>query len=171
MSTDNADKLRMLSTYLSQLDCQREDSTTIEQKTDRKALVQLYEHLPFQYPSLFEELLLNYRWDALDLSLLRVKPNRAGEDLSGFLSEICADEYIHEYCIQNNFLLFGMGPDVSYDPACFQVVPTLHPDSYPVMLIDHEDILCLRKKVRTEVLATNFESLIEMVLERFGLNS
>lgn len=63
----------MLSTCLSQVDCQCEDSTTIEQKTDRKALVQLYEHLPFQYPSLFEELLLNYRWDELDLLHIPMK--------------------------------------------------------------------------------------------------
>jgi hypothetical protein len=61
---------------------------------------------------------------------------------------------------------FGQGPDIDYDPVCFDIKSRTQSGDYRVVKIDHEKILCnYRVKVVAE-LAPSFEELVLQTIRR-----
>jgi hypothetical protein len=134
--------------------------------TDPKLLDPLYANLPARFPPLYEELVLSYRWAEVDLQTFRLLANPPGADLSGLLAEIERDKGLTESLIPAGYIKFGKGPDVDYDPVCFDLKSRAKGKDYRIVKIDHEEILCnYRVKVVTE-LAPSFEQLVRQTIER-----
>lgn len=133
--------------------------------TDRPALEPLYQKLPGRFPSLYEELVLNYRWAEVDLGRFRLLANPLGPDLCDLESEIFRDPGLIESLLPAGLVPFGKGPDVDYDPVCFQLAGTT-PDRARIVKVDHEEILCRWKVVIVGELAANFRELVEETIER-----
>ena len=58
------------------------------------------------------------------------------------------------------FIQFGQGPDVDYDPVCFDIKPQTPRKDYRIVKLDHKEILCHhRAKVVAEI-APSFEQLV-----------
>ena len=63
------------------------------------------------------------------------------------------------------FLPFGKGPDIDYDPVCFDVSSRKKGREMRIVKIDHEEILCNHKvKVGAE-LASSFEALVQGTID------
>lgn len=133
------------------------------QMTESSALEAIYTIIPARFPSLFEKLLLSFRWYGADTGLFRIFPNPPGEDLSQFLSNMQRDQAMFEFCLQNGFVLFGLGPDLRHDAVCFDVRKSVHGRKYPVVKLDHEQILCNSRIKILENLAKNFDDLVRLV--------
>jgi hypothetical protein len=128
----------------------------------------LYAKLPAKFPPLFERLLLSYRWAEIDLHKYRLLPNPPGADLRGFLQEMSRDKGLWEALIPAGFLQFGRGPDIDYDPVCFDISSRKKSREMRVVKIDHEEILCnYRVKVLGE-LAPSFEALVQSTIDLAG---
>ncbi len=66
-----------------------------------------------------------------------------------------------QYTPSFRFIQFGRGPDIDYDPVCFDVSSRKRNREMKVVKIGHEDILCnYRVKVVAE-LAPSFEALAQ----------
>jgi hypothetical protein len=136
-------------------------------RTDAKPelLEPLRAKLPAKFPLLFERLLLSYRWAEIDLHKYRLLPNPPGADLRGFLQEMSRDKGLWEALIPAGFLQFGRGPDIDYDPVCFDISSRKKSREMRVVKIDHEEILYnYRIKVVAE-LAPSFEALVQSTID------
>ena len=76
-------------------------------KTDPAQLESLYAKLPARFPPLYERLLLTYRWDMVDLELLRLLPNPPGDNFSGLLPN--EKNFLSNFLIRAGCIRFGFG--------------------------------------------------------------
>jgi hypothetical protein len=120
-------------------------------------------------PPLYDELVRNYVWDTVDLGTFRLLENLSPVPAS-LEREITADPVLFRMLSAGGFAQFGRGPDVDYDPVCFDL-RSRHPDGdCRIVKIDHEDIL-IREKVRiVDELAPSFRHLIVDVIQRASTN-
>jgi hypothetical protein len=137
----------------------------VKAETNRALLEPVYAKLPARFPPLYEELVLSYRWATVDLQSLRLLANPPGPDLGRLLAEISRDPAIWESLIPAGYVQFGRGPDMDYDPVCFEIKSRSKNGDYRVVKIDHEEILCnFRVKVVSE-LAPSFYELARRTIQ------
>lgn len=135
-------------------------------QTDHASLEPIYSKIPAKFPRLFEQLLLSYRWAEIDLVDFRLVPNPFGSGLGGFLEQMSKAPAIWKALIPGGYIQFGKGPDMDYDPVCFDISSRRKNGDYKIVKIDHEQILCYdRVKVVAEV-APGFEELANRTIER-----
>ncbi len=133
--------------------------------TPRSCLEKIYHKLPASFPTLFESLVLSYRWAEVDLQSYRLLANPPGEDLSGLLAEMSRDPGLWEALLPAGYIQFGKGPDIDYDPVCFDIKSRSRSGDCRIVKIDHEEILCnYRVKVVAE-LAPSFEELLLQTIQ------
>ena len=134
-------------------------------ETPRSHLQEVYAELPGRFPPLFERLLLMYRWAEVDLDTYRLLANPPGDDLNGFFQQMTNDPYLWDALSPAGFLQFGKGPDLDYDPVCFDIKTCKKGGDCRIVKIDHEEILCHdRVKVVAE-LAPSFYQLVLQSIE------
>lgn len=133
--------------------------------TDRSLLEPLYAKLPGRFPPLYEKLVLSYRWAEVDLMSYRLIANPPGPDLNGLFEEITRDSALRDALLPAGYIQFGKGPDLDYDPVCFDVNASIKGD-YRIIKFDHEEILCNdRLKIVAEV-ASSFEELVSQTIKQ-----
>jgi hypothetical protein len=135
-------------------------ATVIRCATPREALTELRTSLPYRLPPLFEELLLTYRWPEADLGTLRLLANPVGPDLTGWLNEVRRDPVFCAELIPRGWVPFGKGPDLNYDPVCFDLRRRDKDGDCRVVRLDHEELLCNSRLVEAEELAPSFAALV-----------
>ena len=132
----------------------------IKMSTARSHLDALYARLPARFPPLFENLVLRYRWAEVDLQSYTLLANPPGQDLSGLLHEMSRAPALWDALLPTGYVQFGKGPDMDYDPVCFDIRSRRKNGDCRIVKIDHEEILCNdRVKVVAE-LAPTFEQLL-----------
>jgi hypothetical protein len=120
----------------------------------------LYAKLPARLPPLFEKLVLSYRWAEVDLQSYRLLANPPGSDLTGLFNEMSKDSGLWDALLPAGYVQFGKGPDLDYDPVCFDIKSSNKNRDYRVVKIDHEEILCNYRVKVVEELAPSFEQLV-----------
>lgn len=131
--------------------------------TPRSALDELYSKLPGRFPTLFEDLLLNYRWLEVDLWEYQLYPNFNYEDsLKSFITMIEYDSCMSEFLLKKGYIQFA---DFQHDAICFDTNSSNNPDEMKIIQLDHEDILCWDKLNIKKELAPNFEQLVRYTID------
>ena len=126
----------------------------------------IYAKLPAPFPPTFEQLVLSYRWAEVDLGTYRLVANPPGPDLSGLGAEICRDEFMWKHLIRNGYVRFGKGPDMDYDPVCFDISSRRKNKDCKIVKLDHEQILCNERIEIVAELAPGFEELMLQTIDR-----
>lgn len=137
-----------------------EDFFVIFQASEPSSLAPIYSLIPGKFPPLYEELVLNYRWPRADVGRYRLLANPPGKDHGGLLEEICRDKALFDFCTRHGYVQFGRGPDICFDPICFDTNNGTDRKNFPVVQLDHEEILCNDRLRVVQVLARNFEELV-----------
>jgi len=137
----------------------------LRKRTDPSQLDPLLAKLPAKFPPLFEELVLSYRWAEVDLQLFRLLPIPPGPDLSGLLHAMMKAKALWDGLLPAGFIQFGMGPDMDYDPVCFDIRSRTKRKDYRIVKIDHEEILCNNRVKVVAELAPSFEQLLLRTIE------
>ena len=136
-------------------------------ETPQPFLDEIYAELPnqFRFPRLFEQLLLSYRWAEVDLDTYRLLANPPGDDLNGFFQKMSHPDF-WDVLIPAGFIPFGKGPDVDYDPVCFDINTRKQGGDCRIVKIDHEEILCNNRVKVVAELAPSFYQLVLQTIER-----
>jgi hypothetical protein len=134
-------------------------------RTDAKHLQPLYSKLPARFPPLFERLILSYRWAEIDLQSYRLLANPPGPDLSGLFAGMSKDLFLWDCLIRSGYIRFGLGPDIDYDPVCFDISSRKKNRDCRIVKIDHEEILCNNRIKVVAELAKSFQQLVENTVE------
>jgi hypothetical protein len=135
------------------------------QATNPEMLDPLYAKLPARFPPLYERLVLTYRWAEIDLESYRLLGNPLGPDLSGLLDEMLRDKFLSAHHLKNGYVPFGKGPDIDYDPVCFELNSRKKNREFRIVKLDHEEILCNERIKIVAELAPTFEQLVKKTIE------
>lgn len=125
----------------------------------RSCLEEIYARLPGRFPPLFERLVLSYRWAEVDLGRYRLLANPPGTNLHGLLQQM-SDRGLWDALIPAGFVQFAKGPDLNYDPVCFDMKSRNKRGDCRIVRIDHEEILCNYRVKVVAGLASSFEQLV-----------
>jgi hypothetical protein len=109
---------------------------------------------------LYEQLVLSPRWAEVDLKSYRLLANPP--DLAGLLNQISRDPAFWASLLSAGYIQFGRGPDIDYDPVCFDVNSRKKNNrECRIVKIDHEEILCNNRIKVVGELASSFEELVD----------
>src|SRR5579871_1211771 len=134
--------------------------------TPSPALEALYHELGLsglgatRFPPLYETLILSYRWSEVDLGNYRLLANEPAEDLSPLLAALRRDMHLYATLVPNGYIPFGKGPDLDYDPVCFDFRQRQKNGDCRIVKLDHEAIACYGRIRETGELAPNFRTLV-----------
>ena len=132
----------------------------IEVETEPSLLDPIYSTVSSRFPPLFERLVLSYRWAEVDLRSYRLIANPPGAGFTGLLHEMSKDPIIWNCLLEAGYIQFGRGPDVDYDPVCFDISARKKNNDCKIVKIDHEQILCHNRIKKVAELAPTFEQLM-----------
>ena len=118
------------------------------------------------FPPLFERLVLSYRWAEVDLGSYRLVANPPGTGLDALLPEMSKDPIIWNCLLEAGYIQFGKGPDIDYDPVCFDISARTKNNDCKIVKIDHEQILCNNRVETVAELAPTFEQLMLDTIDR-----
>jgi hypothetical protein len=134
--------------------------------TAKESLNPLYDKLPARFPPLFERLVLSYRWAEIDLQLFTLLANPPVPDLSRFFEQISKGPALWAALIAAGYLQFAKGPDMDYDPVCFDIKSRRKNGDCRIVKIDHEEILCNNRVKVVAQLAASFEDLVKDTIRK-----
>lgn len=134
----------------------------IKADTSPATLEDIYARLPARFPRLFELMVLSYRWAEVDLVSYSLLANPPSSDLTGFIQQITQSPAFSEALLPAGFIQFGRGPDMDFDPVCFDIKGRKQGGDCRIVKIDHEEILC---NSRVKVVAELAPSLYQLVLQ------
>ena len=132
----------------------------IMEQTPRSELEQLYQSVPGSFPDLYEQLALSYRWYDVDIGQLRLVTS-LGPGLIGLQYSITKDRGLFDVLTPAGYVQFGKGPDVDYDPVCFDFFRRRPDGDCPIVKFDHEEILQNKCLVEVGQIAPSFRELVE----------
>jgi hypothetical protein len=137
----------------------------IKVNTETSALEPIYSRLPARFPRLFERLVLLYRWAEVDLKSYRLLANPPGPGLGGLLEQMYQGPDMWNCLLEAGYIQFAKGPDVDFDPVCFDINGRRQNRDYRILKIDHEEILCNNRVQVVAELAPSFERLMERTIK------
>jgi hypothetical protein len=108
---------------------------------------------------------LSYRWADVDLQSYTLLANPQGTDLLRLFSQISRDPGLWAALIPAGYIRFGRGPDMDYDPVCFDIKSRRKNGDCRVVKIDHEEILCNNRVKVVSELAPGFEELVQKTIQ------
>jgi hypothetical protein len=126
----------------------------------------IYAQLPAHFPPLYETLVLSYRWAEVDLKTYRLVANPLSAGLERLLNQMTGDTGLTEMLLPAGYIQFAKGPDVDYDPVCFDLNSKKKAGEFATVKIDHEEILCNYRLKVVAKLAASFEELIQDTIDR-----
>ena len=113
-----------------------------------------------RFPPLYEILLLTHRWAKVDLGNYRLLANEPAKDFAPLLAAMRDDACLFANLVPNGYIQFGQGPELGYDPVCFDFRQRQENGDCRIVKIDHEAILCKGRIRETAKLAPDFRSLV-----------
>lgn len=110
-------------------------------------------------PEPLRSLVEHYRWAEFEVGPLSAFGNLGDRSHHDLLKAPFSDKPIFVWLRAHGLLQIGRLASGSYDPVCLDLAA---PGEEPsIVVVDHEDILLCRRKVRVSKLAESLESLVE----------
>jgi hypothetical protein len=131
------------------------------------ALQELYRSVPGPMPPLYERLILSYRWTEVDVGRVRLLGSLP-PGLQGLQGAILRDSGLFEQLSPAGYVQFGRGPDMDYDPVCFDLRHRDSDGDCRIVKFDHEEILCNRRLSDVAEIAPSFRALVEAIVADAG---
>lgn len=120
-------------------------------------------HRGRRLPLLFEQLVLSYRWPAVDIGVCRMLANPPGSGLEPLASAMFGDPVLTEVLLGSGFVRFALAGNGSYDPICFDS-PGYNDGDCPIVRLDHESVLTNGEVGKAERVFESFRDLIHAAL-------
>jgi hypothetical protein len=116
--------------------------------------------LPKKFPPSYHSFISRYMFPAFEFGPVFLFGNTGYEIHSELKDKIFRDKAIADELLPAGYLQFGNPYEGNYDPVCFDT-NKINDNEYPIVQIDHEEILC-RSRIRVvKVIAPSFLKLIE----------
>jgi hypothetical protein len=123
------------------------------------AVEAFYRRVPGRLPVLYEQMILRYQWGEAVLGAFRLLPNYP-PSLEGLVKTVQSDSVMFRVLSAHGLVQFGKGPEMDYDPICFDLNKRCSDGDCAIVKADHEQILN-HESVRLDgVFAGSFRELV-----------
>ena len=112
--------------------------------------------LPRRFPASFRSLVTRYAFPAFDAGGLSFFSNTGGDSRAELGVAIFRDDVIAGVTLGSGFIQFARPDDGSYDPVCFDATRAASNREFPLVRLDHEEILCRGGVRGLKVVAPSF---------------
>ena len=102
---------------------------------------ELEKKLGKRYPASFHSLLTRYQFIPFEIGGIQFFGNTGLNDIDEMAVAIFRDPIIAQTTQAHGYIQFACPADGSYDPICFDTSARAHNREYPIVHIDHEQIL------------------------------
>ena len=122
--------------------------------------------LPKRFPVSYSSLITRYAFPAFDAGDIHFFANSGDQSLDELSVAIFQDPNIAQMTHANCFIQFARPESGSFDPICFDARRSANNREYPIVRLDHEDILCRNKIGRITNIAGSFYRFISDFVQR-----
>ena len=102
----------------------------------------LEQKLPTRLPSSFHYFVTHYRYANFEVGDISFFPNTGEDTYDELVIAMFQDVYMSPFLLKNGLIQFGRRAGGHYDPICFDLKPKAQNREFPIVQIDHEEILC-----------------------------
>ena len=121
---------------------------------------------PKRFPNLFMNLITRYSFPAFEVGDVFLFGNTGQPVFYEFADRLHADKLLTESLFHEALLPFGCPGECNYDPVCFDGKRQSRKSlDCPIVLVEHEEILCNDKVQVKKELYPSFETFILKVIE------
>ena len=134
----------------------RQHYSDIEQIQHAHWIANLEEKLSKRYPRSFISFVTRYRFPSFEIGGIRFFANTGLNTEDELAPEIFRDSIIFSTLTTNGYIQFARPAKGSYDPICFATNKPAKNREYPIVRIDHEQILCYDRIGKPQPLFQSF---------------
>jgi hypothetical protein len=128
----------------------------IQPINDAPWITELEQRLPKRLPVSFRSLVTRYAFPPLEVGELLLFGNMGTDDVDEMSNAIFQDRIIAEGTMRAGYIQFARPATGNYDPICFDARRPVSNREFPIVRIDHEELLC-RDRIRvSEKFAQSF---------------
>jgi hypothetical protein len=142
-----------------------EKGVPIIQSTEINWIDRLTSILPTKYPQSFMSFITRYVFDEFTVSKITFFANHGSKDSNELINAIPKDSIIFKTTTANGFLQFARPSTGSYDPICFDFRKRSNDKEYPVVRLNHEEILQFKRIKIVERLYSSLPELMQTYLK------
>jgi len=132
-------------------------SGSIFQLIDDAPWIAVFEQrLPRRLPASFRSLVTRYSFAPFEAGRLSFYANRGIGDVEDLSVAIFRDKLIVDNTMKAGYIQFARPATGDYDPICFDANTAVSNREFPIVRLDHEEILCYERIRVTEKVADSF---------------
>jgi len=124
-----------------------------------------------RFPVSYGSLITRYAFSAFDAGGIHFFANRGDQSLDELSVAIFQDPNIAQVTHANNFIQFARPEGGSYDPICFDARRSASNREYPIVRLDHEDILSRNTISSVTNIASSFYRFVTDFVQRERLRA
>jgi hypothetical protein len=121
--------------------------------------------LPRRFPASFHSLVTRYAFPAFDAAGIQFFANTGDDSLDELRVAIFNDAIIASVTLAAGYIQFARPEDGSYDPICFDARRSAHNREYPIVRLNHENILIRNEVGAAAKMADSFYRFISAFVE------
>jgi hypothetical protein len=119
-------------------------------------ITQLEQRLPKRLPVSFRSLVTRYAFPPLQVGELSLFGNMGTDDVEEMSNAIFQHPIIAEGTLRAGYIQFARPATGNYDPICFDARRTATNREFPIVRLDHEELLCHDRIHVSEKVAESF---------------
>lgn len=104
--------------------------------------------LPRRLPASFRSLVTRYAFSSFEAGGLNFFANKGDDSQDELSVAIFHDQFIADATLKSGYIQFARPAGGGYDPICFDARHSVNNREFPIVRLDHEDILC-RERIRS----------------------
>ena len=128
-------------------------------------IVDLESRLPKRFPVSFRSLITRYSFSAFDAGALSFFSNLGDDSDEELNVAIFKDRIIADATLKAGYIQCGRPVGGSYDPICFNANDSSKNREFPIVRLDHEEILC---RDRIQIVGRLADSFIRYAADIVG---
>lgn len=133
---------------------------------DAPWIAELERKLPTRLPASFRSLVTRYAFATFEVGGLSFYANMGTDDEDEMTVAIFRDRLIAEATLKAGYIQFARPATGSYDPICFDGRGTLRNREFPIVRLDHEEILRKDRICVREAVADSFSQFAAGIVSR-----
>jgi hypothetical protein len=122
--------------------------------------------LPKRLPASFNSLITRYAFPSFEVGKLSFFANMGTDDVDEMRVAIFKDRLIAEATLSSGYVQFARPASGSYDPVCFDATQAVSNREFPIVRLDHEEILCRDRIYVSERVADSFYRFASDIVTR-----
>ena len=131
----------------------------VRKKSFLDRVIELEKRLPVRFPDSYRSLISRYLFPAFEIGPIMLFANTGENTFWELSTRLFEDEYMSPFLLQRGFLQFGNPYFYDYDPVCFDSSRPVGRE-YPIVRIDHEEILCDSTIETVDDISTSFTDFV-----------